>query len=99
MRFERDQRKFYFHKIGLAIKRTREARGMTQKELAYIIDRTLWTIMYNENNGQHPSLNTFYQIVTIFDILVDHYFYYLKREKMTAENTLTQCSILWTKRI
>ena len=28
------------------------------------------TIMYNENDGQHPSLNTFYQMVTMFDISV-----------------------------
>ncbi len=75
MRFERDERKFDFHKIGLAIKRAREARGMTQEELAYIIDRTPRTIMYNENNGQHPSLNAFYQMVTMFDISVDQYFY------------------------
>lgn len=29
--------------------------------------------MYNENDGQHPSLNTFYQMVTMFDISVDQY--------------------------
>ena len=31
--------------------------------------------MYNENDGQHPSLNTFYQMVTMFGISVDQYFY------------------------
>lgn len=60
MRFGRDERRFDFHKIGLAIKRAREAKGMTQEDLAYVIDRTPRTIMYNENNGQHPSLNAFY---------------------------------------
>ena len=48
---------------------------MTQEQLAYIVDRSLRTIMYNENDGQHPSLNTFYQLVTMFDISVDQYFY------------------------
>ena len=33
------------------------------------------TIMYNENDGQHPGLNTFYQMVTMFDISVDQYLY------------------------
>ena len=75
MRFERDERRFDFHKIGLAIKRAREARGMTQEDLAYVIDRTPRTIMYNENNGQHPSLNAFYLMVTMFNISVDQYFY------------------------
>ena len=31
--------------------------------------------MYNENDGQHPSINTFYQMETMFDISVDQYFY------------------------
>ena len=75
MKFERDERRFDFHDIGLAIKRAREAAGMTQEQLAYIVDRAPRTIMYNENDGQHPSLNTFYQMVTMFDISVDQYFY------------------------
>ena len=65
MKIERDERRFDFHDIGLAIKRAREASGMTQEQLAYIVDRAPRTIMYNENDGQHPSLNTFYQMVTL----------------------------------
>lgn len=75
MQFERDERKFDFHDIGLAIKRAREASGMTQEQLAFIIDRDPRTVMYNEDDGQHPSLNTFYQMVTMFDISVDRFFY------------------------
>ena len=55
VQFERDERKFDFHDIGLAIKRAREAKGMTQEQLACIIDRDPRTVMYNENDGQHPS--------------------------------------------
>ena len=46
MKIERDERRFDFHDIGLAIKRAREASGMTQEQLAYIVDRapqTRWT--------------------------------------------------------
>ena len=75
MKFERDERKFDFHDIGLEIKRKREAKGMTQEQLAYVIDRDPRTIMYHENDGQHPSLNAFYQMVTMFGISVDEYFY------------------------
>ena len=66
MKIERDERRFDFHGIGLAIKRAREASGMTQEQLGYIVDRDPRTIMYHENDGQHPSLNAFYQMVTIF---------------------------------
>ena len=75
MKIEQDKRRFDFHAIGIEIKEKRKARGMTQEELAYIVDRAPRTIMYNENDGQHPSLNTFYQMVTMFDISVDQYFY------------------------
>ena len=75
MKIERDERRFDFHDIGLAIKRAREASGMTQEQLAYIGDRSPRTIMYNENDGQHPSLNAFYQMITMFGISVDEYFY------------------------
>ena len=67
MKIERDERRFDFRDIGLAIKRAREAAGMTQEQLAYIVDRAPRTIMYNENDGQHPSLNTFYQMVPSVD--------------------------------
>ena len=66
MKIERDERKFDFHGIGLAIKKAREREGMTQEQLGYIVDRDPRTIMYHENDGQHPSLNAFYQMVTMF---------------------------------
>lgn len=84
MKIEQDKRRFDFHNIGLAIKKAREASGMTQEQLAFIVDRSPRTIMYNENDGQHPSLNTFYQLVTMFDISVDQYFY-------PSQNTESEC--------
>ena len=38
MKIERDERKFDFHGIGLAIKKAREREGMTQEQLGYIVD-------------------------------------------------------------
>ena len=75
MEIKRDERRLDFHDIGTAIKRARESRGMTQEQLAFIIDRDTRTIMYHENDGQHPSLNVFYLLTTMFGISVDQFFY------------------------
>ena len=98
MKIERDERRFDFHDIGLAIKRAREASGMTQEQLAYIVDRAPRTIMYNENDGQHPSLNTFYQMVTMFDISVDQYFYPSQNSGSECRKRIDAMLNAWTKR-
>ena len=66
---------FDFCPLGREIKRKREGRGWTQEYLAQLIDRTSHTVMYMENRGQHPSLNVFYQVVTLLDISVDQFFF------------------------
>ena len=35
MKIERDERRFDFHDIGRAIKKAREASGMTQEQVAF----------------------------------------------------------------
>jgi len=75
MRMYQDERRLDFHALGREIKRKREAKGWTQEYLAQLVDRTPRSIMYFENRGQHPSLNTFYPIVTLLDISVDQFFY------------------------
>lgn len=75
MELKRDERKLDFHSIGIAIKKAREDMGMTQEQLAFIIDRDPRTVMYHENDGQHPSLNIFYQLMTMFNISVDQFFF------------------------
>lgn len=70
-----DNRRLDFHALGREIKRKREEKGWTQEYLAQLVDRTPRSIMYIENRGQHPSLNTFYLLVTLLDISVDRFFY------------------------
>ncbi|HCG66323.1 MAG TPA: transcriptional regulator [Oscillibacter sp.] len=65
----------YYVATLLAIKKAREKKGMTQEQLADIIGRDTRTVMYHENDGQHPSLDIFYQLATMFDLSVDEYFY------------------------
>lgn len=80
-----DNRRLDFHALGKEIKRKREAKGWTQEYLAQLVDRTPRSIMYIENRGQHPSLNTFYQLVTLLEISVDQFFY------PTNESSTSDC--------
>ena len=75
MRMYQYEKRLDCHALGKEIKRSRKAKGWTQEQLAYIVDRAPRTIMYNENDGQHPSLNIFFKIVTLLDISVDKFFY------------------------
>ena len=52
MKIERDERRFDFHDIGKAIKDARKASGMTQEQLAFIVDRAPRTIMYEACCGE-----------------------------------------------
>ena len=69
------QIRFDFRPLGREIKRKRESMGWTQEHLAQLIDRTSHTVMYMEMRGQHPSLNVFYQVVTLLDISADRFFF------------------------
>ena len=73
-----------FHALGREIKRKREEKGWTQEYLAQLVDRTPRSIMYMENRGQKPSLNVFYQIVTLLEISVDQFFF---PDKLNGEST------------
>ena len=67
--------RFNFRPLGQEIKRKREAKGWTQEYLAEMIGRTSHTVMYMENRGQHPSLNTLYRVITALEISVDQFFF------------------------
>ncbi len=75
--FRTSNRAFVVHTFGSIFLHSpsSEAKGWTQEYLAQLVDRTPRSIMYFENRGQHPSLNTFYKIVTLLDISVDQFFY------------------------
>lgn len=75
IRMYQDERKLDFRPIGKAIKSAREAKGWTQEQLAQLVDCSPRNVMYIENRGQHPRLNTFYQLMTLLDISVDQFFY------------------------
>jgi transcriptional regulator with XRE-family HTH domain len=72
----RSKGKLYdFRAFGQAIKDARNKQGMTREQAAGIIlidPRYLTNI---ENKGQHPSLQVFYKLVTLFQLSVDQFFY------------------------
>lgn len=70
-----NERNLDFRPIGKAIKAARENRGWTQEYLAQLVDRSPRNMMYIENRGQHPRLNTFFQLMTLLDIPVDQFFF------------------------
>ena len=61
--------------IGQAIKKAREARGMTREQLSGIIGYAPRHIQSIENEGQYPSIELFIQLITMFDVSVDEYIF------------------------
>lgn len=61
---------FDFMPIGQAIKKAREAKGITREQLAKQLDYAARHMQSIENEGQHPSFQLFTQLVTMFDISV-----------------------------
>lgn len=64
-----------FHAFGLAIKETRTKQGMTRDQAAALIPIDPRYLTNIENKGQHPSLQVFYKLVTMFNLSVDQFFY------------------------
>ena len=57
-----DNFEFDFIPMGQAIKKAREARGMTREQLAVIVDRNPRHIQSIENEGKYPSIELFIQL-------------------------------------
>lgn len=80
---------FDFKPLGKAIKKAREARGITREQLSEVIDYAPRHIQAVENEGQIPSLQLLVILVRMFDISVDQYIFPQKAtEKSTARRQL-----------
>ena len=76
--------KYNFKPLGQAIKAARKLKGLSRNQLAdklYIAPRYIASI---ENSGQHPSLQIFYELVTLLDVSVDQFFF---PDKEVSEST------------
>ena len=67
--------KYDFKAFGQAIKAARKAKGLSRNELADQMGIAPRYIASIENNGQHPSLQIFYELVTLLDVSVDQFFF------------------------
>ena len=86
---KREVVKYDFKAFGQAIKAARKAKGIFRNQLAdkmNIAPRYIATI---ENSGQHPSLQIFYELVTLLDVSVDQFFF---PNKGTDKSTQRQSS-------
>ena len=75
---------FDFMPIGQAIKKAREAKGMTREQLSGIIGYAPRHIQSIENEGKYPSIELFIQLITMFDVSVDEYIFPNKEVKKSS---------------
>lgn len=86
---KKDKDKFDFTAFGQAIKEARKARGLSRNRLADELNIAPRYIAAIENSGQHPSLQIFYELVTLLDISVDTFFFPGKKiDKSTQRRQL-----------
>ena len=66
--------KYDFKAFGLAIKEARKKRGLTREQVGAMIEIDPRYLTNIENKGQHPSLQVFYDLVTLLNVSVDEIF-------------------------
>ena len=84
MRKTKETHTFDFRPLGLAIREARERAGLSRNDLGDKVFYGERHIADIENVGSHPSFQLFHDLVTMFNISVDEYFY--PAEKV-AKNT------------
>ena len=67
--------KYNFKAFGQAIKEARKVKGLSRNQLADQMGIAPRYIASIENSGQHPSLQIFYELVTLLDVSVDQFFF------------------------
>ena len=72
MRKKKD--KYDFRAFGLAIKEARMKQGLTREQVGTMIEIDPRYLTNIENKGQHPSLQVFYDLVSLLNISVDEFF-------------------------
>lgn len=75
---------FDFMALGQAIKKAREAKGMTREQLAEILNVAPRHLQSIENEGQYPSFPLFARLVTMFNISADQYLFADKQIEKTS---------------
>lgn len=66
--------KYDFRAFGLAIKSARKKQNLTHEQVGAMIEIDPRYLTNIENKGQHPSLQVFYDLVSLLNISVDEFF-------------------------
>ena len=75
LRKAKETQTFDFRPLGLAIREARERAGLSRNDLGDKVFYGERHIADIENIGSHPSFQLFHDLVTMFNISVDEYFY------------------------
>lgn len=75
MRKAKETQTFDFRPLGLAIREARERAGLSRNDLGDKVFYGERHIADIENIGSYPSFQLFHDLVTMFNISVDEYFY------------------------
>ena len=89
MIMEEQTKQFDFRALGQAIKKARDEKGWSRNGLTEMLGITPRYLVDIENEGQPPSLQVLYELVTLLDVSVDEYFFPDKKaEKDTQRRQL-----------
>ena len=89
MIMEEQTKQFDFWALGQAIKKARDEKGWSRNGLTEMLGITPRYLVDIENEGQPPSLQVLYELVTLLDVSVDEYFFPNKKaEKDTQRRQL-----------
>ena len=78
-----------FNAFGQAIKAARMAKGESRKNVSDDMNISPRYLANIENKGQQPSLQIFYELVTLLDVSVDQFFFpEREQEKSTRRRQL-----------
>ena len=66
--------KYDFRAFGLTIKQARIKQGLTREQVGAMIEIDPRYLTNIENKGQHPSLQVFYDLVSLLNVSVDEFF-------------------------
>ena len=88
MRKTKETHTFDFRPLGLAIREAREKAGLSRNDLGDKVFYGERHIADIENTGSHPSFQLYHDLVTMFNISVDEYFY--PAEKVTKSTARRQ---------
>ena len=75
MCMEVNKKHFDFRAFGQAIKTARTDRKLTREQVGGMLGISPRYLVDIENEGQHPSLQVLYELVSLFDISADQFFF------------------------